>query len=503
MGFCHCFNCARCLVGTFCLLRTNVPVQANCPTCDIPVEESRSPEYVLISQIIAGIIEANKAVDRTGRMAYKGIGPERKYLYNINCPPGMPGGRVVMKDYFPMEFHDIRTREEIGHQAFVTSWDFERGTRPIPAKGAGRSGSLFLLSADERFIFKTLPHSEVRTMKNILPHYQKYIANNPQSRLMRFLAMHRFQVRNNYIYIVVSTNIFYSPKGLTVDIKYDLKGRTPKLSTLRQPDKLKNPAKGGVWKDNQLHRKFFPDAAASLIANLAKDAHFLASLKCIDYSLLVGVHTVTETDEVSVTENPRGRECSHLYSFSQVHDDVGLGFPSTAVVREKEVYFFGIIDFLSRYLTKKKCAHFWKTFLWPEDTLSTIPEDLYCDRFVKYLSTVIEASEEVKANSEAKMPQLLDDTCGRVSDLKREKEYASENKKEALPVSPSFSGALPHSSSFSSRRFIPLAAASLSALYRKSSSLITPEPLPGPPPRDSFGDDSSTKKQLQPQQPPD
>jgi hypothetical protein len=479
-------------VGTFCLLRVNVPVQTDCPTCEILPEEHKSPEYVLISQIIAGIQAANKAVDRTGHMVFKGVGANQKYLYNINCPAGMPGGRVIMKDYFPMEFHDIRTREEILPHAFVKSWEFEPGERQVPEKGAGRSGSLFLLSADERYILKTLPHSEVRTMKLILARYQKYIANNPQSRLMRFLAMHRFQVRNNYIYIVVSTNIFYSPKGLRVDIKYDLKGRIPKESTLRHQDKLKFPAKGNVYKDNQLNRKFFPDAASALVANLTKDAQFLASLQCIDYSLLVGVHNIRD-DEVSQTENVH-YEWSRQYSFSQVHDEVGVGFPSTAVVRQKEVYFFGIIDFLSRYLTKKKCAHFWKTFLWPENTLSTVPEDFYCKRFTNYLPSIILSTDDVKG-------EVPEDVCGRVSDLKKE-------TVAGLVKTPSFSAlTLAKSSSFSISHNFPHSpvAASFSSTsppipisvpffpgsmaYRKSSSTAMPdqdqqdeEENPGPPP---------------------
>jgi hypothetical protein len=66
----------------------------------------------------------------------------------------------------------------------------------------------------------------------------------------------------------------------------------------------------------------------------------------------------------------------------------------------KEIYFIGVIDFLSRYFLKKKTANFFKTFLWKADTLSTIPPQVYYNRWCDYLPTILIADEEEgKANA--------------------------------------------------------------------------------------------------------
>jgi hypothetical protein len=38
---------------------------------------------------------------------------------------------------------------------------------------------------------------------------------------------------------------------------------------------------------------------------------------------------------------------------------------------------------------KKKTANFFKNFLWTNETLSTVPPEMYRDRFLKYLNRVI------------------------------------------------------------------------------------------------------------------
>lgn len=56
---------------------------------------------------------------------------------------------------------------------------------------SGRSGSLFFISSDNRYLLKTLPVSEYKTLQNFLPHYIRHFKEHPSSLLPRFLAMHR------------------------------------------------------------------------------------------------------------------------------------------------------------------------------------------------------------------------------------------------------------------------------------------------------------------------
>lgn len=286
-----------------------------------------------------------------------------------------------MKDYYPYLFCQARTKEGVDTQEYLRSWSYTFDTMPRAQVGAGRSNSLFLKSADDRFILKTLPHHEVVSLRHMLRAYFHHLEENPSSRLLRFAGLHRFRRGNQYLYVIIMTNIFYSPINRHIDRKYDLKGRKIKPSSERRLKKLK--AKGqepkGVIKDNQLDRVFFPHDSENLRKALTKDADFLASQNCIDYSLLVGVHLRSAGEEGEPSEQKERRNSISLLK---------EGIPSEGYMRN-ETYFIGVIDFLSRYETKKKIANCCKRFLWEPATLSTVPPKFYRDRWVAYLDKIL------------------------------------------------------------------------------------------------------------------
>lgn len=328
------------------------------------------------------------------------------------------------KDYSPEIFSDIRKSIGISTSDYVKSWTYPPDKVPQPDAGAGRSGSLFMRSVDKRFIFKTLPSHEVATLRAILPGYHAHIRDHPDSRLMRFLALHRFVVKGKYLYLVVATNILYSPLGLRIHHKFDLKGRVPK----KAPEKRPSEPNGGVWKDNQLTRVFKmgardtrktlaslryrplyrlwcfstvnchePTLKTSLCLCsrghfLRSDVDFLMANDCIDYSLLVGVHDVDGKRDQS-------QKLAML--------DTGLNVPAPVFEADgEELFFVGIIDFLSRYQTmKKQTAHFFKSFLWKDETLSTVPSDYYAMRFQDYVPTIVVKGTDREADD--KQPSAL------------------------------------------------------------------------------------------------
>jgi len=135
--------------------------------------------------------------------------------------------------------------------------------------------------------------------------------------------------------------------------------------------------------------------------------NFLKSHDIIDYSLLVGVH---------LKEKPKGVDCmdgdisprptdepksdsqpSHFFSSSPdgskgtaenetTNAEINAAIPSIPYV--KEVYQVGLIDFLSRYYLAKKTAHLFKSVLWEDQMLSTVPPEFYANRFKEYLPTI-------------------------------------------------------------------------------------------------------------------
>jgi len=58
----------------------------------------------------------------------------------------------------------------------------------------------------------------------------------------------------------------------------------------------------------------------------------------------------------------------------------------------REVFLIGIIDFLSRYTSKKVAAHFIKSFKWGDDTLSTVRPEYYSQRFMTFVRDIIQPS---------------------------------------------------------------------------------------------------------------
>jgi len=147
---------------------------------------------------------------------------------SLNLLTGTKEVVVKMKDFAPSVFADIRKKCGITTKQYLKEWDFLKSEIPQPKLGSGRSGSLFISSRGKGFVFKTIPMFEVETLVEILPHLHKHYVDNPDTRIIRFLGLHRYKNQHNEkIYAVVMNNVLFHPE-YPIDVKYDLKGRLPK-----------------------------------------------------------------------------------------------------------------------------------------------------------------------------------------------------------------------------------------------------------------------------------
>ncbi|XP_077931346.1 phosphatidylinositol 5-phosphate 4-kinase type-2 alpha isoform X3 [Halichoerus grypus] len=285
---------------------------------------------------------------------------------------------------------------------------------PLPNDSQARSGARFHTSYDKRYIIKTITSEDVAEMHNILKKYHQYIVEcHGITLLPQFLGMYRLNVDGVEIYVIVTRNVF--SHRLSVYRKYDLKGSTvareasdkekaKELPTLKDNDFINEGQK--IYIDDN-NKKVF-------LEKLKKDVEFLAQLKLMDYSLLVGIHDVerAEQEEVECEENDGEEEgeSDGTHPVGTPPDSPGNTLNSSPPLApgefdpnidvygikchenspRKEVYFMAIIDILTHYDAKKKAAHAAKTVKHGAGAeISTVNPEQYSKRFLDFIGHIL------------------------------------------------------------------------------------------------------------------
>lgn len=296
---------------------------------------------------------------------------------------------VTFADYSPAVFEAIRQRFGVQKPEYLASLGFSQTKRNLflgclsalyEMSSSGRSGSFFYSSTDNRFILKTIPHSESQTLRKILPTYLEHIKNFPNTLLTRFCGLHALSRGGVKMIFVVMQNIFLN--AVPVLETFDLKGSTINRST---PQELRHL--GVALKDNDFEGRKLPIAPGireSLISQLDADSKFLTKFNLNDYSFLLGVHKSLDgplpPDDPSRSPGPK-------YSLFQKEYGGIRSAPGS------EVYFVGIIDCLTDYGLKKMGEHISKSVLYDSRQVSCVPPMEYQKRFIEYLSSVFVPSE--------------------------------------------------------------------------------------------------------------
>ncbi|PPS17323.1 hypothetical protein GOBAR_AA03299 [Gossypium barbadense] len=87
----------------------------------------------------------------------------------------------------------------------------------------GKSGSIFFLSQDDRFMIKTLRKSEVKVLLRMLPNYHHHVRSYENTLITKFFGLHRIKPSSGQKFrFVVMGNMFCTE--LRIHRRYDLKG---------------------------------------------------------------------------------------------------------------------------------------------------------------------------------------------------------------------------------------------------------------------------------------
>lgn len=145
-----------------------------------------------------------------------------------------------------------------------------------------------------------------------------------------------------------------------------------------------------IYKDLDLIRRKsklnFGRAKRPWMHQVFRDVRFLEELNIMDYSLLIGISSRTDTklrpgnvweNVLSVFLGPSPevvKQSKRLEDFSVIAHPNG-----------SEIYQVGIIDILQKYNTRKKAENFLKSCVYEPFEISAVPSRDYARRFIRFL----------------------------------------------------------------------------------------------------------------------
>ncbi|ONK57275.1 uncharacterized protein A4U43_C10F18400 [Asparagus officinalis] len=188
------------------------------------------------------------------------------------------------KDYCPMVFRNLRELFKIDAADYMMSICGSAALRELSSPG--KSGSVFFLSQDDRFMIKTLRKSEVKVLLRMLPIYYHHVRTYDNTLITKFFGLHRVIPSSGQKFrFVVMGNMFCTE--LRIHRRFDLKG-----SSLGRSSKNIEIDENTTLKDLDLNYSFYlePSWRDALLKQIEIDSKFLESQCIMDYSLLLGVH---------------------------------------------------------------------------------------------------------------------------------------------------------------------------------------------------------------------
>lgn len=159
---------------------------------------------------------------------------------------------------------------------------------------AGKSGSFFYYSYDNKFVLKTISNHEFEFFKSILESYYFHIKENVNTLIQRFFGLHTMVFNDNKMHFVIMNNVFNTK--IKIHFKYDLKGSSYSRMSRNIKDvnyedfDFNIPMKDNDFTDRKEGFYFSDFQVNEIMKEIKNDSKFLADNKINDYSLLVGIH---------------------------------------------------------------------------------------------------------------------------------------------------------------------------------------------------------------------
>ncbi|KAH7404662.1 hypothetical protein KP509_15G036800 [Ceratopteris richardii] len=345
-------------------------------------------------------------------------------------------GEFQWTDYCPNVFRKLREMSKLLSLSYCQSICATGGLREFPSPG--KSGCIFYLSQDSRFMIKTLRKAEVKTLLRMLRSYYQHIQSYRDTLLTKFFGLHALKPAGGQkVWFVVMGNVL--PSEYQISRIYDLKGSS-EGRTARKGE----TAGFAPQKDLDLNVVFQLDSylRRKMLGQMEKDCKYLESERIMDYSLLLGVHLKDGDQDISFphsnnvdmqthdvfesnydpekggflhleerkrilsnaslrrrrAENLRLEQESSIDPICRATVGQGIQYTAKMLHRSSEkflqsdytdaqavVLYVGIIDILQEYDLSKRLEHAYKSLYFDPLIISAVDPAFYSKRFQKLM----------------------------------------------------------------------------------------------------------------------
>lgn len=336
------------------------------------------------------------------------------------CTPPHHSVDFKWKDYCPMVFRHLRELFKIDAADYMLSICGNDALRELSSPG--KSGSVFYLSHDDRFMIKTMRKSEVKVLLRMLPNYYNHVRTYESTLITKFFGLHSIRAAGGLkVQLIVMGNMFCSE--LRIHRRFDLKGSSQGRST----DKVEID-ETTTLKDLDLEFVFQlePKWRQALLKQIKYDCNFLEAERIMDYSLLLGLHLrapryvtpfspKSSSTDAHLSSEFLKKPTSDEFGVQVENTDLvlpgtarlgirlGVNMPARATRRtlkiaqdshpEGELFgedydavlYFGIIDILQDYDISKKLEHAYKSLQFNPHSISAVDPKLYSKRFQDFI----------------------------------------------------------------------------------------------------------------------
>jgi len=177
------------------------------------------------------------------------------------------------------------------------------------------------------------------------------------------------------------------------------------------PALLKTLRVSVVYKDQEFVKNnvelYLGEMYEPFMEQIQRDSELLKQFNVMDYSLLIGIHHRTNLTDHSQVRPFTSLKTQIANTVSETKYDDESEFDGILSSDSSCVYYFGIIDVLQKYNTKKALEHSYKKMTVKGDLISSVPPDVYSSRFLEFLSPHLKQYPGLIDSPKAKHPELF------------------------------------------------------------------------------------------------